>query len=291
MKKTFTLFCALLGMSAMAQAQTTASWFATDAATEADALSTTYAAGEQIGTTDLFTVTADVALMYNVGKTEDSSFPSIQKSGNAYSFVDVAGTTHNPNQGISMVNNFATADYDNATELSDIYSITAKDKDIIVYVYTVYANKSFNSNKVGTVYCTLNNIKGDVEEWDNDTMKRKNTWTYGQAGINVGAGQTLYIGATGTDGMLWLFGVEAVEGTSEDGGIVGGVEVEGGSLSDDGSSSEGGEDGGDAISSIQADGAVEVARYNLLGQEISEPQKGINIVKYSNGATEKVLVK
>ncbi|MCH5220760.1 MAG: hypothetical protein J1F05_00300 [Muribaculaceae bacterium] len=37
--------------------------------------------------------------------------------------------------------------------------------------------------------------------------------------------------------------------------------------------------------------AVEVARFNIAGQVISAPQKGINIVKYSNGKTEKVIVR
>lgn len=34
-----------------------------------------------------------------------------------------------------------------------------------------------------------------------------------------------------------------------------------------------------------------VARYTLDGQQLSAPQKGINIVKYADGRTEKVLVK
>lgn len=41
-----------------------------------------------------------------------------------------------------------------------------------------------------------------------------------------------------------------------------------------------------------ADGeAVEVARYNAAGQRIGAPQKGLNIVKMSNGRTQKVIVK
>ncbi len=36
---------------------------------------------------------------------------------------------------------------------------------------------------------------------------------------------------------------------------------------------------------------VEIERYNILGQRISAPQRGINIVKYSDGTVEKVLVK
>ena len=37
--------------------------------------------------------------------------------------------------------------------------------------------------------------------------------------------------------------------------------------------------------------AEEVARYNAAGQRISAPQKGLNIVRYSNGKTVKVLVR
>ncbi len=47
----------------------------------------------------------------------------------------------------------------------------------------------------------------------------------------------------------------------------------------------------DAISSIVSDSVVEVARYNILGQKIEGAQKGINIVKYSDGSSQKVLVK
>lgn len=39
------------------------------------------------------------------------------------------------------------------------------------------------------------------------------------------------------------------------------------------------------------DNAVEVARYNAAGQRISGKQKGLNIVKLSNGKTLKVMVK
>ncbi len=37
--------------------------------------------------------------------------------------------------------------------------------------------------------------------------------------------------------------------------------------------------------------AVEVARYSIDGREISEPQKGVNIIRYSNGVINKVIVK
>lgn len=43
--------------------------------------------------------------------------------------------------------------------------------------------------------------------------------------------------------------------------------------------------------SADAAGVEEVARYNAVGQMISAPQKGINIIKYSNGTTRKIIVK
>ncbi len=45
-----------------------------------------------------------------------------------------------------------------------------------------------------------------------------------------------------------------------------------------------------ALININSD-KKEIARYNLLGQKITTPQQGINIVKYSDGTVEKVLVK
>ena len=50
------------------------------------------------------------------------------------------------------------------------------------------------------------------------------------------------------------------------------------------------------IESVEADGKAnepvrEVARYNLNGQRITAPQKGVNIIRYSNGQTKKVFIK
>ena len=38
-------------------------------------------------------------------------------------------------------------------------------------------------------------------------------------------------------------------------------------------------------------GAVETARYSANGQRVAAPVKGLNIVKYSDGSTRKVVVK
>ena len=45
------------------------------------------------------------------------------------------------------------------------------------------------------------------------------------------------------------------------------------------------------VESVNADDAVEVERFNLDGTRLTAPQKGINIVRMSDGTTRKVLVK
>ena len=46
------------------------------------------------------------------------------------------------------------------------------------------------------------------------------------------------------------------------------------------------------VESLKADNnAVEVARYDIHGRLLSEPTKGINIIKYSDGSTRKEIVK
>ena len=48
----------------------------------------------------------------------------------------------------------------------------------------------------------------------------------------------------------------------------------------------------DGVEGIKADNnAVEVARYDIHGRLLSEPTKGVNIVKYSDGTTRKEIVK
>lgn len=45
------------------------------------------------------------------------------------------------------------------------------------------------------------------------------------------------------------------------------------------------------IKNITTNGAVEVARFSADGKRISAPQKGINIIRMSDGSTRKVVVK
>jgi hypothetical protein len=45
------------------------------------------------------------------------------------------------------------------------------------------------------------------------------------------------------------------------------------------------------IDGVEAAGSnEEVARYTLDGRKLSAPQKGVNIVKYADGSTKKVVV-
>ena len=53
-----------------------------------------------------------------------------------------------------------------------------------------------------------------------------------------------------------------------------------------------GREGITAVRSAAASAAVvEVARFDLQGRRLAQPQKGVNIVRYSNGTTAKVVVR
>lgn len=45
------------------------------------------------------------------------------------------------------------------------------------------------------------------------------------------------------------------------------------------------------VDNIASEDAVEVARYDMLGRQLAQPVKGVNIIKMSNGTTKKVIVK
>ena len=47
----------------------------------------------------------------------------------------------------------------------------------------------------------------------------------------------------------------------------------------------------DGIQGVVSDGAVEVARFSADGKRISAPQKGLNIIRMSDGTVRKVIVK
>ena len=45
------------------------------------------------------------------------------------------------------------------------------------------------------------------------------------------------------------------------------------------------------ISGVDAEGATEVSRFTLDGKKLDAPQRGINIVRMSDGTIKKVIVK
>ena len=47
----------------------------------------------------------------------------------------------------------------------------------------------------------------------------------------------------------------------------------------------------DGIGNVKSEIAQEEDYYDLQGRKIAEPQKGINIIRYSDGSTRKVMVK
>ena len=47
----------------------------------------------------------------------------------------------------------------------------------------------------------------------------------------------------------------------------------------------------DAVEEVKSAVLAEAARYDLQGRQQSAPQKGLNIIRYSDGSTRKVLVK
>ena len=52
-----------------------------------------------------------------------------------------------------------------------------------------------------------------------------------------------------------------------------------------------GREGITAVRSVASAAPVEVARFDLQGRRLAQPQKGVNIVRYSNGTTAKVVVR
>jgi len=52
-----------------------------------------------------------------------------------------------------------------------------------------------------------------------------------------------------------------------------------------------GREGITAVRSAASAAPVEVARFDLQGRRLTQPQKGVNIVRYSNGTTAKVVVR
>ena len=45
------------------------------------------------------------------------------------------------------------------------------------------------------------------------------------------------------------------------------------------------------VSNLNANHSTNENSYNLFGQVVAKPQKGINIIRYSDGTSKKVLIK
>ncbi|MCD8205079.1 MAG: pectinesterase family protein [Clostridia bacterium] len=170
-----------------------------------------FAENEQIEDNDLFTITAGVSLKYSGGTVSSSStdgdanaeYGALQKGSNAISFTDMNGVVHNPDQGIVMSSAFTEKQ-----DIDNIITITAKE-DITLYVYVVFTNSSFNSNKKGKVYCTVN---GGEKIGEEELSSRTALWSYGVNGISLTKGDVLVIGAEDSNGdkaNFWFFGAEA----------------------------------------------------------------------------------
>ena len=52
-----------------------------------------------------------------------------------------------------------------------------------------------------------------------------------------------------------------------------------------------GREGITAVRSLATTDVVEVARFDLQGRRLAQPQKGVNLVRYSNGTITKVVVR
>ena len=157
---------------------------------------TEYAAGSAIVDNSLFTLGATVKMETSFGK----AWGGIQDSKNQVTFKDMNGTDVNPNVGIKL----SDADIAAGEKTANIVTVTAKEK-ITLYLYAVWANDSFNSNKAGTLYYTIDS----GEEVSKAIAKRTEVWTI-KVTLENGSVLTLGAGATGADaGRLWLFGAEA----------------------------------------------------------------------------------
>ena len=156
---------------------------------------TSYAAGTNITDNSLFTLGATVAMKTALGK----EYGSLQASGNAVSFTNRAGATVNPDNGIKLADNVAA----NA-EIENILTVTAKET-ITLRLYVAWANDSYNSNRNGSLYYSVNG----GEKQTKTIAKRTEVWVIE---IELEANEVLTLGALNTHGdnsKLWLFGAEA----------------------------------------------------------------------------------
>ncbi|MCM1042624.1 MAG: bacterial Ig-like domain-containing protein [Corallococcus sp.] len=178
-----------------AEGEVTTESFALDVlADQASFSETAYAPNSNIADNSLFTLTNTVAMKTSFGGT----FGNLQNGSNAVTYTTMDGKAANPNQGIKVSSNIALG-----TTADSLFTVTAKDK-ITLYLYVTYANDSFNSNKEGIVFYSVNG----GEKTSQTIAARKSVWTIS---VTLEQGQVLTLGATATvEGKLWLFGAEAV---------------------------------------------------------------------------------
>ncbi len=267
MKKTFTLFCALLGMSAMAQnveynfgdATLWADWQAL-----ADGASGKYTI---TGTDEPSTN----GLTFFVGSEQKLYFQTNETSVMVGENADGEALLITPAYRFQLGGS-AKFDLSSGKTLLGV-PVTGACK-----IYVVVASGNSGEDRyLQAVYFDSSSEQKDLFEDDGYTAYKDPSAQSCMVEISYEGGSkdgNVYLGSK-SSGINIFYILVSYDGATPSIGQVAG---------EDG-------DGGDAISSIKADGAVEIARYNVLGQKIEGEQKGVNIVKYSDGTTAKVLVK
>ena len=175
-------------------------------------IETSYAAHSNIDDNTLFTLKAVVAMKTHYGaavKTGSTGVCSMQEvtstSNNAISYTTMGGTTVAPTQGVRPAEQCAAATADAPVTIESLFTVTAK-SNITLRLYVSFANNSFNSNRNGTMFYSVN---GGAKT-EQGITKRMNVWTIE---VSLEAGQVLTLGATNTHtstANFWLFGAEAV---------------------------------------------------------------------------------
>ena len=169
--------------------------FFVDEDSEDDFEAKKFAAGSDITGNSLFTLNATVAMETSFGK----EWGALQKKSSEVSFKNMVGEDVKPNVGIKLSDAIKTT-----KTVDDIFTVTAK-KDVTLYLYVVWANDSFNSNKTGEVFYSING----GEQTKKSIAARNATW---MIEVSLKTNEVLTVGATNThadDGKLWLFGAEA----------------------------------------------------------------------------------
>ncbi|MDE5721858.1 MAG: InlB B-repeat-containing protein [Clostridia bacterium] len=171
-------------------------WKTDVAGTAAGVTTKDYAQGDVITSNTLFELKAATALTYSAGK----SYGTISTGSNAASYTNMSGEKVTPDQGIKLTSSVAV------NSSSDAFTVTAS-ADITLYLYVVWANDGYNSNKSGTIDYQIN--AGEVQHTEELTARKSIKCVT----VSLKAGEVLKVGGTNkhaTDtGKVWLFGAEA----------------------------------------------------------------------------------